>query len=90
MIPPEWLDQAARRLQGQIEQAPLTYDPELKLYLKGENRQRTGSFKIRGALNKILALEPWELKHGLVPTSPGNHIFDSVLLSTSGNEGSQG
>ena len=73
MIPPEWLDQAARRLQGQIEQTPLTYDPELKLYLKWENRQRTGSFKIRGALNKILALEAWELQRGLVTASAGNH-----------------
>jgi threonine dehydratase len=73
MIPPEWLDQAARRLQGQIEQTPLTYDPELKLYLKWENRQQTGSFKIRGALNKILALEPWERQRGLVTASAGNH-----------------
>jgi threonine dehydratase len=73
MIPPEWLDQAARRLQGQIEQTPLTYDTELKLYLKWENRQQTGSFKIRGALNKILTLEPWERQRGLVTASAGNH-----------------
>lgn len=73
MIPPEWLDQAARRLQGQIKQTPLTYDPELNLYLKWENRQHTGSFKIRGALNKILTLQPWELERGLVTASAGNH-----------------
>jgi threonine dehydratase len=73
MIPPEWLDQAARRLEGQIERTPLTYDPELNLFLKWENRQRTGSFKIRGALNKVLALEPWERQRGLVTASAGNH-----------------
>jgi threonine dehydratase len=73
MIPPEWLHQAARRLQGQIEQTPLTWDPERKLYLKWENRQPTGSFKIRGALNKILALQPWEQQRGLVTASAGNH-----------------
>ncbi len=73
MIPSEWLDLAARRLQGQVYQTPLTYDPELDLYLKWENRQVTGSFKIRGALNKILSLEPWELQRGLVTASAGNH-----------------
>ena len=73
MIPPEWLDQAARRLEGQIERTPLTYDPGLNLYLKWENRQVTGSFKIRGAFNKVLALEPWEQQRGLVTASAGNH-----------------
>lgn len=73
MIPLEWLDQAARRLHGQVGQTPLTYDPELDLYLKWENRQLTGSFKIRGALNKIFSLEPWEQQRGLVTASAGNH-----------------
>lgn len=73
MIPSAWLDLAARRLQGQIQQTPLTYDPELNIYLKWENRQKTGSFKIRGALNKVLSLEPWEIQRGLVTASAGNH-----------------
>jgi threonine dehydratase len=73
MIPLEWLDQAERRISGQIEQTPLTYDPQLDLYLKWENRQRTGSFKIRGALNKVLSLQPWEQQRGLVTASAGNH-----------------
>lgn len=73
MIPSEWLDLATRRLQGQVHQTPLTYDADLDLFLKWENRQVTGSFKIRGALNKVLSLESWELQRGLVTASAGNH-----------------
>ncbi len=73
MIPSAWIDLAARRIAGQIERTPLTYDPELDVYLKWENRQATGSFKIRGALNKVLLLEPWEQQRGLVTASAGNH-----------------
>jgi threonine dehydratase len=73
MIPSAWIDLAARRLEGQIERTPLTYDPALDLFLKWENRQRTGSFKIRGALNKVLSLESWEQQRGLVTASAGNH-----------------
>jgi threonine dehydratase len=73
MIPSVWLDQAERRLTGLIEQTPLTYDPTFDLYIKWENRQITGSFKIRGALNKVLSLENWEQQRGLVAASAGNH-----------------
>jgi threonine dehydratase len=73
MIPSDWIDLAARRLQGRIELTPLTYDPGINTYLKWENRQKTGSFKIRGALNKVLSLEPWEQQRGLVTASAGNH-----------------
>ncbi len=73
MIPSAWLDLATRRINGQIEQTPLIYDASLDLYLKCENRQKTGSFKIRGALNKVLSLEVWEQQRGLVTASAGNH-----------------
>ena len=73
MIPSEWLDLAARRFKARFERTPLTYDPELDLYLKWENRQMTGSFKIRGALNKVLSLGDWEQQRGLVTASAGNH-----------------
>jgi threonine dehydratase len=73
MIPQEWLTQAASRLQNRIEHTPLIYDKQNDLYLKCENRQRTGSFKLRGALNKVLTLEPWERQRGLVTASAGNH-----------------
>jgi threonine dehydratase len=41
--------------------------------MKWENHQITGSFKPRGALNKILSLDDWERKQGLVAASAGNH-----------------
>ncbi len=43
------------------------------VYLKMENNQITGSFKIRGALNKVLSLSPEERKKGLITCSAGNH-----------------
>ncbi len=43
------------------------------VYLKLENLQHTGSFKARGALNKILSLTKEELKRGVVTASTGNH-----------------
>lgn len=44
-----------------------------EVLLKLENRQRTGSFKERGALNRILTLDPGERRRGLVAASAGNH-----------------
>ena len=73
MIPAEWVVAAAERLSNRIEITPLTYDPKLNIFLKWENHQQTGSFKLRGALNKVLALEPWEQERGLVAVSAGNH-----------------
>jgi threonine dehydratase len=42
-------------------------------YFKCENLQRTGSFKLRGALNKILLLSPAQRERGVVTSSTGNH-----------------
>ena len=44
-----------------------------KVYLKLENFQRTGSFKIRGAYNKISRLTDGEKKAGVITASAGNH-----------------
>jgi threonine dehydratase len=73
VIPSEWLDRAALRVAPHIRRTLLTNDAGLNLYLKWENRQVTGSFKARGAFNKILSLEPWECAAGLVTASAGNH-----------------
>jgi threonine dehydratase len=45
----------------------------LPLHLKLENLQRTGSFKERGALNKLLTLSPAERERGVITASAGNH-----------------
>ena len=73
MIPYEWLEQACERIAPFIHRTPFTYDAQNDLYLKWENHQVTGSFKARGALNKILSLQEWELDKGLVTASAGNH-----------------
>ena len=73
MIPYEWFEQAAERISPYVIETPLTYDEDQDLYLKWENRQITGSFKSRGALNKVLTLDDWERKAGLVAASAGNH-----------------
>jgi threonine dehydratase len=73
MIPFEWIVQAEERIEPHIVRTPLMHDAARKLYIKWENRQKTGSFKARGALNKILALEDWERQNGIVTASAGNH-----------------
>jgi threonine dehydratase len=70
---------AAERLAGRIHRTPLLSASGLgrragvALYLKCENLQKTGSFKPRGALNKVMSLSPEERARGLVTVSAGNH-----------------
>lgn len=73
MIPIKWIKEATRRIHPYIKKTPLTFDSDNNLYIKWENRQITGSFKARGALNKMLSLEPWERNKGIVAASAGNH-----------------
>lgn len=53
-----------------------------QVYFKFENTQKTGSFKIRGATNKILNLTPEEKKRGVVASSAGNHAQGVALAAT--------
>lgn len=73
MIPFEWLTEAQTMLSERVRLTPVTYDPDLDVYFKWENHQLTGSFKIRGAVNKIASLQHWERERGLVTASAGNH-----------------
>lgn len=79
MIPFTWIQQASARLAPFILPTPLTHDPESGLYLKWENLQVTGSFKVRGAFNKVLILEDWERQAGLLAASAGNHGMGVAL-----------
>jgi threonine dehydratase len=72
---------AAQRLKGRVMRTPLELSGALteasgaKAYLKLENLQRTGSFKIRGALNRLLTLDERERAAGVVAASAGNHAL---------------
>lgn len=81
MIPLEWIEQANRRISQFVVKTPVIYDPSLDLYLKLENHQNTGSFKIRGAASKVLSLSDWELAGGVVACSAGNHGQGVALVS---------
>jgi threonine dehydratase len=72
---------AQQRIEPYITRTPLVRSALLsaqagfEVWLKLENRQRTGSFKPRGALNKILALSAAERERGIVAASAGNHAL---------------
>lgn len=72
---------AKKRIASHIYRTPLLRQPALddllgcEVYLKHEGLQITGSFKIRGATNKILSLTPEELKRGVAAASSGNHAM---------------
>lgn len=73
------VEAAAERLAGVVTRTPLLESPELnerlggRLLVKAECLQRTGSFKLRGAFNRIAQLTKAERKRGVVAFSSGNH-----------------
>ena len=73
---------------NEIKKTPLIHSPtfskltDSEVYLKAEFRQRTGSFKIRGAYYKIKSLSDEEKKHGVVAASAGNHAQGMAFASS--------
>jgi len=71
-------EKARKRLQGVIKDTPFSLAKNLSaftgatVYLKKENLQETGSFKLRGAFNKIASLQENGIK-GVIAASAGNH-----------------
>lgn len=63
---------------------PTKIDPDAQIYLKPENLQHTGSFKLRGAYFKISQLTPEEKAKGVIACSAGNHA-QGVALGASRN-----
>ena len=61
-----------------LVQAP-RLNPEADIYLKPENLQLTGSFKVRGACYKIACLNDEEKQHGVIACSAGNHAQGVAL-----------
>ena len=79
----------ANSMRGnEIKKTPLIHSPTFseitgsEVYLKAEFRQRTGSFKIRGAYFKIKSLSDEEKKHGVVAASAGNHAQGMAFASS--------
>lgn len=60
-------------------------NPEAEIYLKPENLQVTGSFKIRGAYYKMSLLSEEEQKRGVIACSAGNHARRRSGCSTQGD-----
>jgi threonine dehydratase len=79
MIGLEEIRVAERRIRSAIPVSPCPRSEVFseasgnEVFLKLENRQRTGSYKERGALHRILTLDPEERRRGLVAASAGNH-----------------
>ena len=81
MTPPtlEDIRQARSALEGVISRTPLMRHPllaaetGLDIYVKHENHNPTGAFKIRGGLNLIAALSDAECERGVITASTGNH-----------------
>ena len=73
---------------NEIKKTPLIHSPtfsdltESEVYLKAEFRQKTGSFKIRGAYYKIKSLSKEEKKNGVVAASAGNHAQGVAFASS--------
>ena len=73
------VEQAAARLQGQIHNVKVTSSrtfsemSSCQLFLKCENRQKTGSFKVRGAFNKLAKLKEEGKTSEVIASSAGNH-----------------
>ncbi len=83
----EDIRQAANALKGVTVVTPLqesVYINDLlgsRVFFKLENLQRTGSFKLRGAYNRLRQLTPQELKKGVVAASAGNHAQGVALAA---------
>ncbi|AOX43799.1 threonine dehydratase [Spiroplasma sp. NBRC 100390] len=75
----EQIESTYNKIKNHIIKTPVIYATKLSnitdndVYLKLENLQRAGSFKLRGALSKMMALEPATIKKGVVAASAGNH-----------------
>ena len=73
------VEEARERIKDQIYLSPFPYSETIsrmsgnRVFFKLENLQMTGSFKERGALNRLLALAPEEAARGVIAASAGNH-----------------
>lgn len=91
MISERDIREASEKMGGVIHKTPLDFSNTFsslsnnRVYLKLENLQKTGSFKVRGAYNKLLSLTEQERQRGVIAASAGNHAqgvaYASQLLN---------
>ncbi len=84
MVNLEMIQDAQAQLKGVSRVTPLIAAPKIgeKVYIKSENLQLTGAFKIRGAAYKIASLTPEEASKGVIAASAGNHAQGVALSAT--------
>lgn len=84
MLTLEMIRDAQSALQGIARRTPLDQAPSIgdNVYIKAENLQLTGAFKLRGAYNKIRSLTETERAHGVIACSAGNHAQGIALSAT--------
>ena len=72
---PDDVTAAAERIRGRLHRTPTLSSATLgdRVWLKAELLQKTGSFKVRGVLNKLASLSPEEKARGVIGISAGNH-----------------
>ena len=86
MLNLEKIEEAKERISNVVVETPLAFAPYLseltsaEIYLKKENLQVTGAFKIRGAYNRVASLSDEERACGVIAASAGNHA-QGVALS---------
>ena len=79
MLDLKHFQEAKKRVDEVIIPTPLIYSEAFskecknQVYIKPENLQRTGAFKIRGAYNKIVKMDDEAKAKGLIASSAGNH-----------------
>lgn len=84
----DMIKEAAETIKGSVKRTQIVECPTMealtgnKVYFKLENLQKTGSFKIRGALNKIMHLTDEEKARGVIASSAGNHAQGVALGAT--------
>lgn len=80
---------ARKRISGKVQTTPVNVSRSVSerlgtsVFLKMENQQTTGSFKVRGSMNKMLSLSQADLNKGLVASSAGNHAQGVAFAATS-------
>lgn len=84
MLTLEMIQDAQAALRGIARRTPLENAPKIgeNLYIKAENLQLTGAFKLRGAYNKIRSLSAAEAERGVIACSAGNHAQGIALSAT--------